>query len=173
MPQQCTYWYFEECPCKSECSDPSWKRAKVSGTSPFAAKFALKLHLTRSSLHNKTDQQAEILADDAEMKSYIGDCEDEEIDKKEDTKIDDTSRSVTPGERNADDRSSSVSSCSRKKRKRKRDDNDMDGLLFDATDKVVHAFECAVVAKSAMLEAKLALEKYKTFRKKGTSRSRD
>ena len=47
-------------------------------------------------------------------------------------------------------------------KKPKLDDNDLDKLLFDATNKVQQGLDCIAIAKINMLEAKLALQKIRT-----------
>ena len=155
MPKQCEYWYFEECPFSEDCTVKSWKRARCRGKTPAMAKEALKQHLMRSEFHQLSDEHASIVVCDTEMKSYMMDCDDEEIDE---TQVD---------ERKVDDTSSSVISCSRKKRKL--DDSDLDELLFDATNKAEQGLDCLAIATTAMLEAKLALQKVRRVVGSGNS----
>ena len=151
MPKQCQYWYFEECPFKEDCSKASWKRAKCSGKTPALAKEALKLHLVRSSNHQLSDEHANIVVCDTDMKSCMMDCDDEEIDE---TQVDEKKVKV---EEVDETKSSSVILIPRKKRKF--DDSDLDEFLFDANNKVEQGLHSLAIAKTAMLEAKLALKK--------------
>ena len=56
--QRFTRWYIPECPCKDECSQASWDRAKrcQSWNSEEECKANLFRHLRTSSLHWATDE---------------------------------------------------------------------------------------------------------------------
>ena len=138
----------------------SWKRAKCSGKTPLMAKEALKQHLMRSDFHKLSDEQATIVASDTDMKSCMMDCDDEEIDEKQvDEKKVKVEEVEQVDEKKVKDEAKSSSVVLYSNKKRKLDDSDLDKFICDATSKVQQGLDCMAIAKTNMLEAKLALQK--------------
>jgi len=67
------FWFIHECPCPEECSSQSWKKAQVWGWSEEACKKALKRHLTLSSNHAYTWEEADMMSEAAELETDFHD----------------------------------------------------------------------------------------------------
>ena len=79
-------YYIRECPLKDDCSDQSWKRNKPwSFDSDEGAIDMLKMHLMNSSLRQLDEADAQRLAEEAPVESYIDKCR-ASLDKKPEQK---------------------------------------------------------------------------------------
>ena len=65
--RQCMYYWCASCPFSADCSQPSWKRAKVNGKTPEIARSALVHHLMMSKLHGLTKESAKDVAADTDL----------------------------------------------------------------------------------------------------------
>jgi len=61
------FFYYKTCPCSDDCSNQSWKKADVWGWTADDAKAKLAKHLTSSSLHNLSEEEAWQVVEEAEL----------------------------------------------------------------------------------------------------------
>ena len=79
-------FYIRECPHKDCCSDKAWKKSKPwSFDTKEGAIDMLKMHLMNSSLHQLDEAEAQLLAEEAPVESYIDKCR-ASLDKKPEQK---------------------------------------------------------------------------------------
>ncbi len=72
-----TFFFVRDCPCQSQCSAASWKKAAAWGHSEDECRDRVALHLQKSSLHSMTKEWAHKWADKSQVESYEDEVEEE------------------------------------------------------------------------------------------------